>query len=1766
MKPLTRFPFVIAFSTLCVLFPLSLARADAFSPAFAEADVDLDATGSFHDGKAQPADAEVLATVLGFANGQNTWSAGSVSEKIEKDKTETFQYLLAFKRPVKLGTIAGGTGELRYLKPDAPYPGDPANGEQWIKPDVRRSQAYPQFITLPAGTETRALLCTEQLGESRSRSKIATWWFTGERLLNITPEAVANAKEEYTTVKYPHTYGASGIPAGNDVWIGTGVDNKGRNLRPPVSDIDPSWFVMSWPQPRQISRIYVQDNFQQYKLYTYVGPEGINPAIGTEAEWKLQRAFKELKLQGRWIVFDHPVETRGLRFLILKTTEPQIPKMSAMHVLTELGDQPVPPLVKAVSPHPPLALPYELAADGTFTMVVERPDGSRARNIVGRVQRGKGRNVEYWNLKDEDGQYAQPGTYTWKAITHPPLQLRYEMTAYPNVTMNTADRAPWLTSMSGPDGWMADHTPPRAAATSGDFVFLGSPVSESGVSFITCDLTGRKLWAHPSFAGFTGVWWLAADATTAYVGASACNTAMEWNVEADTEVVWGVDIESKNVRTVAVLPPTSTRKRGIQGMAARDGKVYLSVLNDQGWLQNAAQAADVDIERCVPRYPPKRRERYEYEVVPDPRGDFLRLFRLKSPPPGIVQNEDIIYLESTKGIGQQYILLTFNKPVSLGSVVYPVPQDGKTKVKLCALKENAPYPPNPEDESQWQPFDDSGKLAWDVVPAPPNTRTRALRVGFYTGADDIFSAVENEKTTGAGDDALLGADLDADSGKGDAAVDDKKSWQGRLEGMKLLRRRYVNLFSTAKVMVNSGHVSKDGTWDAERDEPLTNGNPAIYSLQWPKPQSIRGLAINEIDGAKTEIDVFTGPDNAAVDIAAATGWERVGTYLQERRNHWSGTYGYNGQARYLDGYVDFGKEVKTRAVRLRVVGQWGDRGDRGLMGVRADRGGQEINAARCRIYGVAPLQYIGGEDPVDSLITERIEVCDAATGKITQEIGIGKPGPIAFDPAGRLYTISEGKILRVDPAGKDHKLITKDPANPEQITCDKSGNIYIYDAAADRQNIRVYDPAGRYLRSIGTPGGYRPGPWDPTRLTEVSAMAADKLDQLWVVETHYWPKRITLWSVDGTFKREFLGNTPYGGGGSLDPFDKRRIFFGPLEFEIDWDKGTTRLKNLLFWEGGGWEAGDVPTQIDGRTYLTTPRAGGNGPATSCGIVYLYEKDHIRRVAAMGHADSFSPLQKPEVRKALGYKPLPDYEFLWSDLNGDGEVQPGEIELWPSRGRTQVSSFNRDLSVSMDKLRFQVKRFLPNGVPVYEKQELSKLRGGPIYRLDNGNFWCMEDMNVLDIRIVTPEGKTVWTYMTEGNGVGGLNTCGPYTTDQVVCQFGVVGHETAHAGDLGEFLVFNTNLGSWNIFTSDGLLAGTIFHDLRRPCTAWSMAEHQRYLNLDDITVGQEHFAGYFCKTPDNKYYCVAGHNHLSIVEVIGLDRFKRLGGQLAITADDVAAAQAWEREYQKVKVYEKAPVIDCYRLKSPPKIDGDSTDWDFISAKLDREDASFRIGYDDKYLFLCYQTARMGPLSNTGEQWDRLFKTGASVDLQMGLDPQAPADRKAPVAGDFRLLMTYVADEPIAVLYNAVVPGTPKDKVWIVRSPVGQASFDVVKKLTTARIAAVRDDTKYTIEAAIPLADLGIKPKPGDRLKIDWGVLVSGKDGHEVMRRVYWANKATGVIADAPSEARLHPQLWGYLRVLGKHEDVLDQVDPTKDVEKDKTTDGFVDDLIEDLK
>ncbi|MBM4038782.1 MAG: hypothetical protein FJ290_09725 [Planctomycetes bacterium] len=1374
------FGLALAVCALC-------AAGDApnlLQPPFTRADLDLAACKAFREGVAVPSNPDEVLAVLGLGprpRDSRGWSAG---EAASDDKPSTFHYLVAFHKPVPVGSVWVELGELSYLKEGAPYPGDPTKGEQWTAAPAYPDQSRPHLVTLPPGTKTRAVLCTVR---GQRRASMHALRFSARRLHNVVPDATAQAESEFTQYSQggpPHTYRAASITGGWGSWQNTGKDQKERIPRPPVSDVDPSWFVLSWDEPQKLMGLFIRDNFEIMRIETFRGPPTLSPVAAVEREWKRLADYAEKQeAGGRWITFE-PLQTTGIRLVILKTNPAQIARIEGMHAYTDLGEAPVPAFRGRETTPPPFAIRYALPEDLTVTVAVNDAQGRRVRNLATRAERKKGENAETWDLKDERGTFVAPGTYEWKALTWPALQLHYVMTPYPNVEAHAPDNSPWLNGASGPGGWMADHTPPCCVTTLGDLVFLGAGCAESGVSFIACDLEGRKRWGIHSFAAWSGPHRMAADGKTVFVE----NQGWSASGEEGMDRVWAVDVETQKVEEVLMASQTEKRHRGIRGMAAGGGKLYLAIDAGSDWLNNAAGIGDVDIENCLPPYPRKKQSGLDY--VPDPRDDFVRLFRIKGTPAGN-NGGGLTWLESTKGPGrQQHVLLAFKRPVAIGSIVLPLPKlDDDVKLKMSVLKPGAPWPPDPEDARHWTVFfppksaigNRQSAISWDVVPLPENTETRALRFTFTRGADDELEAALEPAEEAKG--------LKLDARKGGEAKDER-SWSARLEGAKLLRRRFKSLFPTAKVRVNSGTVAPDGSWDAERAEPATEEKPGIYVLEWPEPQKMRGLAIMEIDGKRTEIESWEGgtvglSDRDLFDVSTAgqasratPGWKHLATYTQQRRYFYWPDDKMNGHARYMDGYVDFGSEVTTRAIRLRVVEQWVHReGDRaGLYGIRADRGGLKLDPTRCRIYGVAPLASLGGEQAPDPMVTRRIEVVDPKVKKVVKEVPFDRPGALALSPAGELYTLSQAKVMKVDMEGGKHQVVVSDLVRPTSLAFGSDGTLYVFDGAPDRRNVRVYDAAGKFLRAIGTPGGTQVGPWDPTRFGHVSSIAVDKAGRLWAVEEQYWPKRITQWTTDGKFLREFLGNTSYGGGGVLDPWNKRRLFYGNLEFELDWEKGTTRLKNLTWADG--WEAPEQPVKVGERVYMVT-RPYGPGPTIPVGIVYLYDKDRVRRVAAFGLANYWRALQtNGEVLAHLGKKVLEDHQFTWADRNGDGEVQLAEIAFSPKKIQG-ISLINRDLGTQAGTTRFQVKEFLPSGVPVYEVVENAKLEPATkgwmstLYRLDNGSFFHMGNPEAA----FSPEGEQLWSYRTEGAGGHALNTASLWHPAQVVSEFGWIGHES-----------------------------------------------------------------------------------------------------------------------------------------------------------------------------------------------------------------------------------------------------------------------------------------------------------------------------------------------------------------------------------------------------
>ena len=1392
--------------------------------------------------------------------------------------------------------------------------------------------------------------------------------------------------------------------------------------------------------------------------------------------------------------------------------------------------------VAAADGLPPFRITYEVPTDGLSAIAIDDAEGIRVKNVEAEIPRSASRAQIAWDMKDDFGNYVEPGTYRFKTLVMPRPELYYRHTVSPNIENYWDDRLPWSTGHSAVNGWASDMGGPVAVAARGDRVYFGAGCAEAGEAFTEIDLGGKRHWGYHWFGGWIGLQYLTADKDAVYV----IDTA---------DSLWRMTPEPAREMKKLMALNTETRRGYANALAARDGEVFISFAPDRThWtghvmeadlFDNATLDTNVDADNSLPLYRPANLRR-----------DFLRLLRLprawneqnrQADPPGRdarrFSKDNTTYLQTPPGReARQHIVVAFKQDVPIGSLAFPYPVDPKlfSNIEFSVLKPGAAYPPRPNEEGDWATFDSHGKPgAWNVVAAPAGTVTRAVRVTFN---------------------------------RSDAVAADTE-WVGWMEGMKMLNRRFVNHAFDANIRVNSGSVDEFGVWDAERKEPVTRENPGIYVMEWPKSRNISGLAFQEVDGAITEIDVWEGPANAPVNLEGDKHWRNVAVYHQARRDYYQPHH--NPEARYLDGYVDIrdkGKDpVRTRAIRLRVVEQWMHPGMRGLMGVRSDRGGRTLDTRRCRIFGVAALEHIGGEI-VDERMYERLAVYNAVTGEPLREFPFSVAArSLHFHPDGRLMALnaSRDRLIAIDTkTGATTKLMSF-PQPPQQITLGPDGLVYAFagdthhapwretDYAAmggyrHKQTpvrdpaaapFRVYDLNGRLIKEIGTPGRIESGLWDSTRVGLVSDMTVDRQGSLWVAAGG---RLVRFDTKTGKMTGEFFGNTSYGGDGSFNRYDASRVFFGDSQFKIDDKTNRSQMYSRMGTAGGGY----VAVRVNGRTYLAdAPLELGRIPSDYVNI-YLYDDEtgSARRVAAFGNALGFGPVRQGNIIEMLGGRAPLGFSFTWSDLNGNGEVDPDEIKFepvdvkprWAHHGPRglDIGFIDDQLNAVARNAEYVVTKFLPNGVPLYERRERPFSAN---FRFSNGKYLVLQSdhRGRIENYAVDSEGKRIWAYPIHSPGVTGLHLSG-YLPGYVTNQFGnIIGHGVSDEGDLGEFFVTNHNTGQWHLWTSDGLLAGEIFQHKFFPGVQFFNAFQQSYagMRLDPMSLNQEHFNGYFAKCEKTgKYYATAGFTFVGMVEVRGFEQARRMNMNVQVTAEDIARAKEWEAAQVEVATLAKEHKMTAQRLEKTPTIDGkmDKDEWPEATSILEGK-LSFRIGYDNDNLYLCYTAENLGVIGNTGEDSRASYTSGSAFDFFLGTDPGASADRREPAIGDLRLLITFVEDQPRVVLYQARVGNAKPEERWYIYSPAaGELAMDRVVVVEDASVAKTVDGNRATVEVAIPLKSIGLKIQKDMKLKMDWGMLVS-TDGRAVQRRVYWANQSATGTGDVVAEGRFMPHAWGQI-------------------------------------
>jgi len=787
-------------------------------------------------------------------------------------------------------------------------------------------------------------------------------------------------------------------------------------------------------------------------------------------------------------------------------------------------------------------------------------------------------------------------------------------------------------------------------------------------------------------------------------------------------------------------------------------------------------------------------------------------------------------------------------------------------------------------------------------------------------------------------------------------------------------------------------------------------------------------------------------------------------------------------------------------------------------------------------------------------------IIDLKTKKLIATKTISRPSGLAFDIKGRLFVLSERKLIRFDNTSDPLHLptakiiISSGLDSPVAVAIDREGILYVSDAGSSNQ-VKVFSESGKALRTIGEAGPSKAGPYNPLHMNSPAGIAIDEKQHLWVTENDFLPKRVSVWSLDGKLIKTFYGPAKYGGGGTLDPKDKNAFYYsegaiGSMMFKLNWQNGTSKLEQIIYRESDGTmklptrNAGpETPFYRDGKRYFTngfnsSPTSGANSA-----VIFIQRDGIAYPAAAMGDAASWSVLKSVSTTKTF---------FIWTDLNGDSNVQEREVVFQKanSSGVTVMS----DLSFCIanfdgNAMKFSPVSFTNKGIPVYQISKGTVLATGVEVPGSTGGNQVLSDQN--GVTVITQglkpfdqyslsgakDGKPMWSYPNLWPGLHASHEAPlPSFRGELIGPTRVLGNFLEMKGtEVGRLWAINSNHGMVYIFTSDGLFVCTLFEPMRSG-KKWDLLTAKRGMDLEGISLQEENFWPTISESSDGLVYLLDG-NRSSLVRIDGLQKIVRLPlSTISVSQKDMQKITQLNIELENSRQKNnKESILNIPISLSPIVVDGKFDDWKIADwVEIDKRgvkayfnsntkpyDVKGAVAVSKNRIYFAYKTGDPGLLKNSGELPMAPFKTGGALDIMIGADQTANPTRKNPVVGDVRLLITIVNKKPKALLYRAVSKGS-QIKVPF-SSPLRTITFDEVADVTGDLQFGTESDGNY--ELSIPLSLIGLKPVARMSIKGDIGILRG--DGIQTLSRIYWNNKATSILSDVPSEAQLTPNLWG---------------------------------------
>lgn len=902
--------------------------------------------------------------------------------------------------------------------------------------------------------------------------------------------------------------------------------------------------------------------------------------------------------------------------------------------------------------------------------------------------------------------------------------------------------------------------------------------------------------------------------------------------------------------------------------------------------------------------------------------------------------------------------------------------------------------------------------------------------------------------------------------------------------------------------------------------PLTEGGFSIVALK-PDGTFIRGYP--EVNGSGIE-EVFAATDNTTLFIVKDGG-------------SWGG-----GQGRFSLTLTRFD------AASGRILSP---KGSNKQFAVIKEYPTKKWEPGESRTYALAGAAYLNGALYIADQSDHVIRVIDPETCCEKMSVPLESPGPLAV-ANGQLYVTSGTRIFALDPTTQAKRLILSLAYRPRGL-CGDGQRLFI--TGNDASTVEIHNLSGAPISTLGTPGGPYQGAWDENRLVNPVGLTLAPDGTLWVAEKRANPKRLTRWDLTtGKCIYSKIGCPAYGSpAAGFDPEKPTRWIGQRCLWDVDMQTGKSRIVSVL-QKTGGHLNGKIEECLnykfvhqDGRTFVL-----GDYKATL--ISELMPDGSLRDLAFITQPHSmyyglhwivdpvFNPLIEKRFPRAkregkYGDESCRYVGVLWIDQNGNGDMDEHEFQFTPEGSScgeygwgarldnlTLVLPYRTETKVN-GILTLKPDGYNAIGAPNYSfaracaafkplQQELpEKSRRMTDTPLNDrfGNVIVNSDPFMFSF---AQDGTLNWLFPNKWSNVHGSHDAPlPKPGEMQGTLFGI---GTAPLDATRDIMVFVGNHGRLFLLTTEGLYLDEMFSDCR----------------VAEVTgpglIGGEAFGGCFDYDTVNKRYILqVGTSGYRIYVLKGLDTLTYSTGSFTVTREQIETAAA-RLQQTKQEAAQPKHVTLARASGSSPEHEVQSKPRDLAWGSNPDHPIELRMLYDTTNLYLSYQVPDTSPWINKGKDWTQLFKTGDSVDLQIGVDATAQTNRRQPVPGDCRLLIAPFENQPIAVLYRHRLRQKNGANTVTFTCPWRSETVDDVRRLSSVKINVQTGDGGYRVRVCIPLAELGLTPHGS--VKADFGVIFGDRDGTVNLSRVYWSNPSTGLVNDVPGEIMLTPALWGTLQ------------------------------------